>query len=163
MKKMQRKWHVGKDWSVNFSMFIVYMYMHLAWYVQYSDWRRCVAIATRLCYCCSVLCATVALLWVFVPHSQEEGLSGRRWDEDYVLKQTLSALVPAFDPRPGRTNVPQIQDFEVPPPGVEHRASNIDHPTLPPANSIKLAMTIRVSQSCSARLLSVSLCLLFCC
>ena len=48
MKKMQRKWHVGKDWSVNFSVFIVYMYMHLAWYVQYSDWRRCVAIATRL-------------------------------------------------------------------------------------------------------------------
>ena len=77
--------------------------------------------------------------------SQEEGLPGRRWDEDYVLKQTLTALVPAFDPRPGRTNVPQIQDFEVPPPGVEQHNSNIDHPSLPPATSIKLAMTIRVS------------------
>jgi hypothetical protein len=73
------------------------------------------------------------------------GLSGRRWDEDYVLKQTLTALVPAFDPRPGRTNVPQIQDFEIPPPGVELPSSNIDHPTLPPTNAIKLAMTIRVS------------------
>ena len=43
---------------------------------------------------------------------------GRRsWEEDYVLKQAFSALVPAFDPRPGRSNVSQIQDFEVPPPG----------------------------------------------
>ena len=38
-------------------------------------------------------------------------------EEDYVLKQAFSALVPAFDPRPGKTNVPQIQDFDIPPPG----------------------------------------------
>ena len=49
---------------------------------------------------------------------EEDRLSHRRsWEEDYVLKQAFSALVPAFDPRPGRTNVPQIQDFEIPPPG----------------------------------------------
>lgn len=44
---------------------------------------------------------------------------GRRsWEEDYVLKQAFSALVPAFDPRPGRSNISQIQSFEVPPPGI---------------------------------------------
>ena len=53
-----------------------------------------------------------------VLQDEEDRLSHRRsWEEDYVLKQAFSALVPAFDPRPGRTNVPQIQDFEIPPPG----------------------------------------------
>ena len=65
-------------------------------------------------------------LTLSVPHDvigtvfqdEEDRLSHRRsWEEDYVLKQAFSALVPAFDPRPGRTNVPQIQDFEIPPPG----------------------------------------------
>ena len=35
-----------------------------------------------------------------------------------MLKQAFSALVPAFDPRPGRSNISQIQNFEVPPPGI---------------------------------------------
>lgn len=39
------------------------------------------------------------------------------WDDDFILKRQFSALVPAFDPRPGRTNVNQTQDFEVPAPG----------------------------------------------
>merc|ERR1719193_2183056 len=62
----------------------------------------------------------------------EEGLSsqevrnmfGKRktWDDDHVLKRKFSALIPAFDPRPGRTNTPQTSDLEVPAPG-----------TLPPA------------------------------
>ena len=48
----------------------------------------------------------------------EEMAVGRRsWEEDYVLKQAFPALVPAFDPRPGRSNISQIQNFEVPPPG----------------------------------------------
>ncbi len=45
---------------------------------------------------------------------------GRRkaWDDELVLKRKFSALIPAFDPRPGRTNVNQTSDFEVaPPPG----------------------------------------------
>jgi len=56
----------------------------------------------------------------------EEGLSstevrnmfGKRkhWDDDHVLKRKFSALIPAFDPRPGRTNTPQTSDLEVPPP-----------------------------------------------
>lgn len=45
---------------------------------------------------------------------QEENFPGRKvWEEDYVLKQSFSALVPAFDPRPGHANVSQIQDFPV--------------------------------------------------
>ncbi len=34
-----------------------------------------------------------------------------------MLKRQFSALVPAFDPRPGRTNVQQTTDLEIPPPG----------------------------------------------
>ncbi|KAL8608279.1 hypothetical protein ACOMHN_042146 [Nucella lapillus] len=43
----------------------------------------------------------------------------RSWDDDYVLKRQFSALIPAFDPRPGRTNINQTQDFEIPAPGSE--------------------------------------------
>lgn len=35
-----------------------------------------------------------------------------------MLKRQFSALVPAFDPRPGRTNVQQTTDLEIPPPGM---------------------------------------------
>ncbi len=46
------------------------------------------------------------------------GSSRRRtWDDEFVLKRQFSALIPAFDPRPGRTNVNQTQDFEITPPG----------------------------------------------
>uniref|UniRef100_A0A915PQB4 E3 ubiquitin-protein ligase n=1 Tax=Setaria digitata TaxID=48799 RepID=A0A915PQB4_9BILA len=41
------------------------------------------------------------------------GLS-RNWDDEFVLKHQLPALIPAFDPRPGRTNVNQTQDVELP-------------------------------------------------
>ena len=43
---------------------------------------------------------------------------GRRaWDDEFVLKRQFMALIPAFDPRPGRTNVNQTQDYSIPPPG----------------------------------------------
>ena len=45
------------------------------------------------------------------------GSRRRAWDDEYVLKRQFSALIPAFDPRPGRTNVNQTQDFSIPPPG----------------------------------------------
>lgn len=54
---------------------------------------------------------------------EEDGLDevrGERrktWDDEFVLKRQFSALIPAFDPRPGRTNVNQYQDFEIPAPG----------------------------------------------
>ncbi|XP_053207496.1 E3 ubiquitin-protein ligase HECTD1-like isoform X2 [Panonychus citri] len=41
----------------------------------------------------------------------------RNWDDEYVLKRQFSALIPAFDPRPGRTNISQIIDLDVPTPG----------------------------------------------
>merc|ERR1719154_738587 len=57
----------------------------------------------------------------------EEGLNsqdvrhmfGKRkhWDDDHVIKRKFSALIPAFDPRPGRTNVAQTSDLEIPVPG----------------------------------------------
>lgn len=40
--------------------------------------------------------------------------SRRSWDDDFCLKRQFTALIPAFDPRPGRSNVQQIQDVEVP-------------------------------------------------
>ncbi len=45
--------------------------------------------------------------------------SGRRkaWDDEHVLKRKFSALIPAFDPRPGRTNVNQTSDIDIAPPG----------------------------------------------
>ncbi|XP_042598378.1 E3 ubiquitin-protein ligase HECTD1 isoform X7 [Cyprinus carpio] len=55
-------------------------------------------------------------------HREEEeyetkGGRRRTWDDDFVLKRQFSALVPAFDPRPGRTNVQQTTDLEIPQPG----------------------------------------------
>lgn len=47
------------------------------------------------------------------------GEKPRMWDDEFVLKRQFSALIPAFDPRPGRTNVNQTQDFEIPAPGSE--------------------------------------------
>lgn len=45
--------------------------------------------------------------------------AGKRksWDDEFVLKRSFSALIPAFDPRPGRTNINQTSDIEVPTPG----------------------------------------------
>ena len=48
---------------------------------------------------------------------ERTGTRRRTWDDEYVLKRQFSALVPAFDPRPGRTNVQQTQDIQVPTPG----------------------------------------------
>ncbi|KAG7160057.1 E3 ubiquitin-protein ligase HECTD1-like [Homarus americanus] len=51
-----------------------------------------------------------------LPFSFDEGCmckvrNGKRrgWDDDFVIK-TVSTLIPAFDPRPGRTNVNQTQE-----------------------------------------------------
>jgi hypothetical protein len=39
----------------------------------------------------------------------------RNWDDEYVLRRQYNSLLPAFDPRPGRNNVNQTQDVELPP------------------------------------------------
>ncbi|XP_033978177.1 E3 ubiquitin-protein ligase HECTD1 [Trematomus bernacchii] len=48
---------------------------------------------------------------------ETKGGRRRTWDDDFVLKRQFSALVPAFDPRPGRTNVQQTTDLDIPQPG----------------------------------------------
>uniref|UniRef100_A0A336LX55 E3 ubiquitin-protein ligase n=1 Tax=Culicoides sonorensis TaxID=179676 RepID=A0A336LX55_CULSO len=47
--------------------------------------------------------------------------AGKRksWDDEFVLKRQFSALIPAFDPRPGRTNINQTSDLDIPQPGSE--------------------------------------------
>ncbi|KAK6110532.1 HECT-domain (ubiquitin-transferase) family protein [Brugia pahangi] len=47
-------------------------------------------------------------------NKQNRGGVSRNWDDEFVLKHQLPALIPAFDPRPGRTNVNQIQDIDLP-------------------------------------------------
>ncbi|KAL3982231.1 HECT-domain (ubiquitin-transferase) family protein [Acanthocheilonema viteae] len=47
-------------------------------------------------------------------NKQSRGGLSRNWDDEFVLKHQLPALIPAFDPRPGRTNVNQTQDVELP-------------------------------------------------
>ncbi|MCP9265968.1 HECD1 [Dirofilaria immitis] len=50
------------------------------------------------------------------PSENKQSREGRNrnWDDEFVLKHQLPALIPAFDPRPGRTNVNQTQDVELP-------------------------------------------------
>ncbi|XP_030767252.1 E3 ubiquitin-protein ligase Ufd4 isoform X3 [Sitophilus oryzae] len=55
----------------------------------------------------------------------------RSWDDEYVLKRQFSALIPAFDPRPGRTNINQTSDLEIPPPGYEGTPAASEHELLP--------------------------------
>lgn len=38
-----------------------------------------------------------------------------QYNDEFVLKCQFSALIPAFDPRPGKNNINQIQDISVPP------------------------------------------------
>lgn len=49
-------------------------------------------------------------------HERHYDHQRKMWDDDLVLKCQHAALVPAFDPRPGRTNVQQTQDIEIPTP-----------------------------------------------
>ena len=62
---------------------------------------------------------SVTILWQLEEEEEYDVRNGRRrtWDDEYVLKRQFSALIPAFDPRPGRTNVNQTQDFVIPSPG----------------------------------------------
>lgn len=49
------------------------------------------------------------LLAAFMEEEAQPQPSKRRaWDDEFVLKRQFSALIPAFDPRPGRTNINQV-------------------------------------------------------
>ncbi|CAJ0937554.1 unnamed protein product, partial [Mesorhabditis belari] len=82
------------------------------------------------------------------PHRLQEGTSKgrltqsnlRQWDDEFVLKCQFQALIPAFDPRPGRSNVNQTQDVELP-------ANLTEFPATPNPlvmnNDIKLRLFLR--------------------
>lgn len=86
---------------------------------------RCVIYNKVHCTCCASV--SVALLpdsiftcsLIRQVEEEPESRGGRRrtWDDEHVLKRQFSALVPAFDPRPGRTNIAQTQDIVIPAPG----------------------------------------------
>lgn len=48
------------------------------------------------------------LLTAFMEEEVPQGSKRRAWDDEFVLKRQFSALIPAFDPRPGRTNINQV-------------------------------------------------------
>jgi hypothetical protein len=60
-------------------------------------------------------------------HNSTSSTTGahRQWDDEFVLKRQFAALIPAFDPRPGRTNVNQTQDVELPPIDVQQQHTGI--------------------------------------
>ncbi|XP_033230566.1 E3 ubiquitin-protein ligase HECTD1 isoform X3 [Belonocnema kinseyi] len=63
------------------------------------------------------------LLAAFMEEEAPQSTKRRAWDDEFVLKRQFSALIPAFDPRPGRTNINQTTDLDVPPPGSETQSS----------------------------------------
>ncbi|KAL0106226.1 hypothetical protein PUN28_016138 [Cardiocondyla obscurior] len=64
------------------------------------------------------------LLVAFMEEEAPQSSKRRAWDDEFVLKRQFSALIPAFDPRPGRTNINQTTDLEVPPPGSETQVNS---------------------------------------
>ncbi|XP_011688691.1 PREDICTED: E3 ubiquitin-protein ligase HECTD1 [Wasmannia auropunctata] len=64
------------------------------------------------------------LLAAFMEEEAPQSSKRRAWDDEFVLKRQFSALIPAFDPRPGRTNINQTTDLEVPPPGSETQVNS---------------------------------------
>uniref|UniRef100_A0A3Q3FYT3 E3 ubiquitin-protein ligase n=1 Tax=Labrus bergylta TaxID=56723 RepID=A0A3Q3FYT3_9LABR len=73
---------------------------------------------------------------------ETKGGRRRTWDDDFVLKRQFSALVPAFDPRPGRTNVQQTTDLDIPPPGTPRSEVQEEVECAP---SPHLALTLKVA------------------
>ena len=80
----------------------------------------------------------------------------RSWDDDYVLKRQFSALIPAFDPRPGRPNINQTQDFEIPAPGSEVPSSPPVSSDVPPAPKLVLTLSAPCLPGVSGIRLSVA-------
>lgn len=93
-----------------------------------------------------------SLLRAMMHHRQDVGSPRMRelsWDENVVLKRQFSALVPAFDPRPGRRNEPATTDLAVPPPGSPHESlTPHDHIVRPPSGPRQIALYL-LDQSAS--------------
>jgi hypothetical protein len=62
-------------------------------------------------------------------NSQQRSQQASQYPEEFVLKCQFSALIPSFDPRPGKSNINQIQDITVPPPSPIPVTTNISTPT----------------------------------
>ncbi|XP_056283262.1 E3 ubiquitin-protein ligase HECTD1 isoform X2 [Pseudoliparis swirei] len=73
---------------------------------------------------------------------ETKGGRRRTWDDDFVLKRQFSALVPAFDPRPGRTNVQQTTDLEIHQPGTPRSEVQEEVECAP---SPRLSLTLKVA------------------
>ena len=79
------------------------------------SWTHQLFLDTSVCH--SWIFQYIMFGYFCILQENESHGTRRSWEDDYVLKQAFSALVPTFDPRPGRTNIPQIQDFDIPAPG----------------------------------------------
>ncbi|KAI5744744.1 hypothetical protein M8J76_004851 [Diaphorina citri] len=82
----------------------------------------------------------------FLESCRGPGVKKRSWDDEYVLKRQFSALIPAFDPRPGRTNVNQTTDVEVTPPPEDPQqeiSNTIEEAMITPGHSSRLALSLR--------------------
>ncbi|XP_013098355.1 E3 ubiquitin-protein ligase Ufd4 isoform X3 [Stomoxys calcitrans] len=69
------------------------------------------------------------------------GVTKRKsWDDEFVLKRQFSALIPAFDPRPGRTNVNQTSELDIPTPGTstDSMRTNDQEPLQQPVLALSL-------------------------
>ena len=83
----------------------------------------------RACVCiCLSICLSVCLsvcLSLFKKYYELQGgvvLSHKRraWLDNVVLKHQSSALVPIFDPRPGKAIIPTLVDMPIPSPGMPY-------------------------------------------
>nr|XP_018669598.1 E3 ubiquitin-protein ligase HECTD1 isoform X3 [Ciona intestinalis] len=74
--------------------------------------------------------------------SNKSSNSSYTWDDDHVIKRNLPALIPAFDPRPGRMNLLQTVDLEIPPPGSNETKDNTKN-VLPTNQPKKLQLYLK--------------------
>ncbi|CAD6233691.1 GSCOCG00007258001-RA-CDS [Cotesia congregata] len=94
------------------------------------------------------------LLAAYMEEETPQSTKRRAWDDEFVLKRQFSALIPAFDPRPGRTNINQTTDLEVPQPGSDLQSSvrvgtvssprlslSLKGPGLPDTPDVELSLT----------------------
>ncbi|XP_053597850.1 E3 ubiquitin-protein ligase HECTD1 isoform X1 [Microplitis demolitor] len=94
------------------------------------------------------------LLAAYMEEETPQSTKRRAWDDEFVLKRQFSALIPAFDPRPGRTNINQTTDLEVPQPGSDLQSSvrvgtlpsprlslSLKGPGLPDIPDVELSLT----------------------
>lgn len=64
----------------------------------------------------------------------------RRWDNSHILRKQLAFLVPAFDPRPGKSFIPALQELKVPAPGSEQPVKHV----IPSSSQTVLKLTLKV-------------------